>query len=90
MGQSTGGPAVSSGSGGEGAGPAVRAQGGFFICDVLGVIPKDDMATMEHPVFTLATRPDRRVLRYEHGQATIEITPTVKGRATLHDKDILI
>ena len=90
MRQSTGGPIVSSGIGGEGAGPAVRAQGGFFICDVLGAIPKDDMATMEHPVFTLATRPDRRILRYEHGPATIEITPSVKGLATIHDKDILI
>ena len=90
MRQSTGGPIVSSGSGGEGAGPAVRAQGGFFICDVLGATLKDDMATMEHPVFTLATRPDRRILRYEHGSATIEITPSVKGLATIHDKDILI
>jgi plasmid replication initiation protein len=45
---------------------------------------------MEHPLFTLATRPDRRILRYEHGEATIEITPSVKGLATIHDKDVLI
>ena len=48
------------------------------------------MASMEHPLFTLATRPDRRILRYEHGQATIEVTPSVKGLATIHDKDVLI
>lgn len=64
--------------------------GGFFICDVLGATLKDDMASMEHPVFTLATRPDRRILRYTHGEATIEITPSVKGLATIHDKDVLI
>ena len=27
------------------------------------------MASMEHPLFTLATRPDRRILRYAHGEA---------------------
>ena len=48
------------------------------------------MASMEHPLFTLATRPDRRILRYEHGEATIEVTPSVKGLATIHDKDVLI
>ena len=52
--------------------------------------PKDDMASMEHPLFTLATRPDRRILRYAHGDATIEVTPSVKGLATIHDKDVLI
>ena len=48
------------------------------------------MASMEHPLFTLATRPDRRILRYVHGAATIEVTPSVKGLATIHDKDLLI
>ena len=48
------------------------------------------MASMEHPLFTLATRPDRRILRYEHGAAMIEVTPSVKGLATVHDKDVLI
>jgi hypothetical protein len=27
----------------------------LFICDVLDAIPKDDMASMEHPIFSLAT-----------------------------------
>jgi plasmid replication initiation protein len=71
-------------------GVAVAPAGGFFICDVPWAPPKDDMASMEHPLFTLATRPDRRILRYAHGQATIEVTPSVKGLATIHDKDVLI
>ena len=65
-------------------------QADFFVCDILSAIPKDDMGSMEHPIFSLSTRPDRRVLRYEHGPTTIEITPSVKGLATIHDKDVLI
>ena len=70
--------------------PAIPVQADFFICDVPWAVPKDDMASMEHPLFTLATRPDRRILRYAHGEAAIEVTPSVKGLATIHDKDVLI
>ena len=70
--------------------PERHRQGDFFLCDVLDAIPKDDIASMEHPVFSLSTRPDRRVLSYAHGQTSVEITPSVKGLATIHDKDILI
>ena len=62
----------------------------LFICDVLDAIPKDDMASMEHPIFSLATNADTRVLRYEHRNVIVEIAPSVKGLATIHDKDILI
>ncbi|WP_179381632.1 replication initiator protein A [Jannaschia marina] len=65
-------------------------QGDFFLCDILGAIPKDDLATMEHPVFSLSTRPDLRVLRYDHNGTEITVTPSVRGLATIHDKDILI
>ena len=67
-----------------------HAQGDFFICDLFDAVPKADMASMEHPLFSLSTRPDLRILRYAHGAATIEIIPSVKGLATIHDKDILI
>ena len=67
-----------------------QAQADFFVCDIFSAIPKDDMASMEHPLFSLSTRPDRRILRYAHGPTEIEITPSVKGLATIHDKDILI
>jgi len=62
----------------------------FFVCDILAALPKDDMASMEHPIFSLATRPDLRVLRYAHNGVTIEVVPSVRGLATLFDKDILI
>src|SRR5579862_3500175 len=62
----------------------------LFICDVLDAIPKDDMASMEHPIFSLATKADTRILRCEHRNVVVEITPSVKGLATIYDKDILI
>jgi plasmid replication initiation protein len=75
---------------GRSGGAPPAAMRDFFVCDVPWAVPKDDMASMEHPLFTLATRPDRRILRYVHGTAEIEVTPSVKGLATLHDKDVLI
>src|SRR3546814_2127548 len=62
----------------------------LFICDVLDAITKDDMASMEHPVFSLSTKPDNRTRRYEHNGNVIAIIPSGKGLATIHDKDILI
>jgi plasmid replication initiation protein len=62
----------------------------LFICDVLDAIPKDDMASMEHPVFSLSTKPDMRELHYEHNGNTITIKPSSDGLATIHDKDVLI
>jgi plasmid replication initiation protein len=62
----------------------------FFVCDVFDAAPKDDLGSMEHPIFSLSTRPDRRILSYAHNGTTIEVVPSVKGRATIHDKDILI
>jgi plasmid replication initiation protein len=62
----------------------------FFICDVFDAAPKDDLGSMEHPIFSLSTKPDRRVLHYAHNEVEITVTPSVKGRATIHDKDILI
>lgn len=70
--------------------PDRHPQGDFFLCDFFDAIPKDDLATMEHPIFSLSTRPDRRILRYAHNDVQIEVTPSVKGLATIHDKDILI
>ncbi len=62
----------------------------FFVCDFFAAVPKHDLASMEHPIFSLSTRPDRRILSYEHRGTEITITPSVKGRATIFDADILI
>lgn len=62
----------------------------FFVLDVSDVVPKDDTASMEHPMFSLATRPDMRHLTYNNGDNTLEIIPSVSGLPTIFDKDILI
>ncbi len=65
-------------------------QADFFVCDIFDAAPKGDMASMEHPVFSISTKPDRNIRRYENGRNFIEITPSVKGLATVHDRDVLI
>ena len=80
--------AVTAGAGG--LMPDRHPQGDFFLCDIFDALPKDDLASMEHPLFSLSTRPDRRVLEYEHNGVEITVVPSVKGLATIHDKDILI
>jgi Replication initiator protein A len=52
----------------------------FFICDVTDAIPKDDMGSMEHPIFSLATKPDVSIREYEHKGTKISILPSVTGR----------
>jgi len=70
--------------------PDRHPQGDFFVCDIFDARPKDDLASMEHPLFSLSTRPDLRILDYRHNGAAITVTPSVRGLATIHDKDILI
>ncbi len=81
--------AITGGQGGAWL-PDGQAERGFFICDLLDVLPKDDMASMEHPIFSLSTRPYRRILSYARNGTEITVVPSVKGLATLFDKDILI
>lgn len=64
-------------------------QTDFFICDVFDTY-KDDSASMEHPVFSLSTKPDHRMLVYKYNGNTIKIKPSYTGLATIHDKDILL
>lgn len=70
--------------------PDRMQQADFFVCDVFDAAPKGDMASMEHPIFSISTKPDRRIRRYESGSNFVEITPSMKGLATVHDRDVLI
>src|SRR5271166_7042805 len=58
----------------------------FFVCDLMDAAPKGDMASMEHPIFSLSTKPDHRIRRYEHGSTFVEIKPSADGLATVHDR----
>lgn len=62
----------------------------FFILDVSDAAPKDDMASMEHPVFSLSVKPDMRELEYHHDGKRIVVVPSGKGLATIMDKDVLL
>ena len=65
-------------------------QKDFFVLDIADVVPKDDLASMEHPLFSLATKPDYRHLHYQSGENSLEIIPSYIGLPTIFDKDILI
>lgn len=69
--------------------PDRHPQRDFFSADILDASPRDDLGSMEHPLFALRAG-DRRVLHYEHRGNVVEIQPSVLGRATQHDKDVLI
>lgn len=70
--------------------PDRHPQRDFFVLDISDVVPKDDTASMEHPIFSLATKPDMRHLEYRAGDSVLKIRPSAKGLPTIFDKDILI
>ena len=70
--------------------PDRHPQQDFFVCDLFDAAPKGDRASMEHPIFSLSTKPDMRVREYKQGQNFIKIAPSPQGLATIHDRDVLI
>lgn len=70
--------------------PQRHANLDFFVLDIADAVPKDDVASMEHPLFSLATAPDRRHLEYRNGDNVLKIRPSGLGLPTIFDKDILI
>ena len=70
--------------------PLRHPQKDFFILDIADVMPKDDTASMAHPIFSLATKPDHRHLTYQSEAGSLKIIPSGLGLPTIKDKDILI
>lgn len=70
--------------------PEKYPQQDLFICDVADAVLKDIMPQMEHPFYSLSKKPDTSIRRYEHNGNWLEVVPSVKGLATIYDKDILI
>mgnify|MGYP000010259336 CR=1 FL=1 len=62
----------------------------LFVLDIADAVPKDDLASMEHPLFSLATKPDMRHLEYRNGDNVLKIRPSGLGLPTIFDKDVLI
>jgi plasmid replication initiation protein len=70
--------------------PDRHPQHDLFICDVADAVLKEMTSVMEHPFYSLSKKPETVIRRYEHNAAYVEIIPSVKGLATIYDKDILI
>lgn len=69
--------------------PDLTRQGDFFMANILDVAPKDDLASMEHPLFAMKAG-NKRVRTYERNGLTVKVMPGTYGCATIHDKDIWI
>ena len=65
-------------------------QQDLFVIDVLDVIIRGDMPSMEHPFYSLSKKPDRQPRRYEYKDKWIEFHPSIKGLPTIYDKDLII
>ena len=72
--------------------PLYHPNRDFFLCDMFDYALKDDGVSMEAPIFSLATKADTSIWHWESKDSlrTITVTPSVKGRATQFDKDLLI
>lgn len=72
--------------------PVRHIERDFFLCDMFDYAMKDDGASMEAPIFTLSTKPDLSIWQWESKDSSrsVEVYPSVKGRATQFDKDVLI
>lgn len=69
--------------------PVKHPQKDFFVADIIDAAIKDDMASMEHPLFALKAG-DIRVRVYERNGNSVTIKPGSDGCATIHDKDVWI
>jgi plasmid replication initiation protein len=70
--------------------PQRYPEADLFVCDILDAAPKGDMGSMEHPLFSLSTKPDMKVREYKNGNSWLTIQPSASGLATVHDRDVLI
>lgn len=63
----------------------------FFIADIFDSLPfKDDLASMEHPIFTLSFKTDNKSLKYVNGKTTVSVYPSSEGLPSMMDKDFLL
>ena len=70
--------------------PLHYPQQELFICDIADAMLKNDMASMEHPFYTLSKRPVLEKQDYRQGEKFVTIIPSDIGLATIYDKDLLI
>ncbi len=63
----------------------------LFVADIIDIAPKGDLHSMEYPIFAISSKPDAKPFRYDNPNGNwIEVIPSINGRATIHDKDLLL
>jgi len=67
-----------------------HASGDLFIVDGLDVVAKDDLASMEHPFYSLTKKPVKEIEPFTYKNTTIEFKPSASGFPTIYDKDLII
>jgi plasmid replication initiation protein len=63
----------------------------LFVADIIDISPKGDLHSMEYPIFAISSKKDTRPTRFENAKGNwLEVIPSINGRATIHDKDLLL
>jgi len=62
----------------------------MFVPEITSWPLKDDLASMEVPIFSLSKNVDTEIRVYKRGNRTIRIIPSSAGAATVFDKDLLL
>lgn len=65
-------------------------QDDLFICDVANWTVKDDLVSMDVPIFSLSKGKDSDIRQYKKGDRVLRVIPSGVGAATVFDKDLLI
>ncbi|MDR2925519.1 MAG: replication initiator protein A [Azoarcus sp.] len=74
----------------KGKGRVEPFQGDLFLCNIPNWPVKDDIASMEVPIFSISKNPDTSIREYENGNTYVKIVPNALGCATIFDKDLLL
>lgn len=64
----------------------------LFTANIIEWPVKDDLASMEFPLFSLSKKPDTKIREYTNptSKKKIRVTPSILGAATVFDKDLLL
>ncbi|MEW4339600.1 replication initiator protein A [Chromobacterium vaccinii] len=65
-------------------------QDDLFTCEIANWPVKDDLASMEIPLFSLTKGKDTEIRQFKRGSLTVRVIPSGVGAATVFDKDLLI
>jgi len=61
----------------------------FFMADILDAALKDEMTSMQFPLFALKPG-DKEIREYTSKKTSLKVIPTAAGAASIFDKDIWI